>query len=152
MSDGDFGEDPFLSSSHGPYPQNPTTPIRSRRGLLSSGYSLPAPPLATPNSSSNSTNALESSPRSRMDPSSTPSMSQWKAQMTDRPASLPMLPFATRGFRNPDTVPAFHPFETTIPEKLFFEIQLLCSNTGLSGGGFRFSCAPDPSHAAHRYR
>ncbi len=56
--------------------------------------------------------------------------------MAGRPTSLPMLPFATRGFRNPDAVPAFHHFETTMSDKLSIDIQFLCSNTGLSGANF----------------
>ncbi|KAI4920683.1 uncharacterized protein J4E92_008326 [Alternaria infectoria] len=61
---------------------------------------------------------------------------QWTAQMDGRPTSLPMLPFTTRGFRNPDAVPAFHRFETTISANLSFGIRFMCDDYEHSGVSF----------------
>jgi acyl-CoA synthetase (AMP-forming)/AMP-acid ligase II len=55
--------------------------------------------------------------------------------MEDFP-SLPMLPFATLGFRDPDAVPAFHRFECTASAKLAFDVQFCCDSNGLSGENF----------------
>lgn len=56
--------------------------------------------------------------------------------MESRPTSLPMLPFTTRGFRNPDAVPAFHRFETTISANLSFDIRFMCDNYEQSWANF----------------
>jgi hypothetical protein len=58
-------------------------------------------------------------------------MEQWKASLKDRPASRPPLPYATRGFRNPDAVPAFHGFEITVTTKLSFDIRCFCQDNGI---------------------
>ena len=55
--------------------------------------------------------------------------------MRDRP-SLPVLPFANLGFRNPDAVPAFHRFECIIPTSLSFGVRCLCDNNDVSGVNF----------------
>jgi hybrid polyketide synthase/nonribosomal peptide synthetase ACE1 len=46
--------------------------------------------------------------------------------MEGRPLSLPLLPFTTRGFRNPDAVPSFHRFETAASANLSFDIRFMC--------------------------
>ncbi|KAF1849625.1 acetyl-CoA synthetase-like protein, partial [Cucurbitaria berberidis CBS 394.84] len=52
----------------------------------------------------------------------------WQAQFKQRPPTLPMLPFATRGFRNPDAIPAFHRFEAVLPTEDSMNLRFASMN------------------------
>jgi hypothetical protein len=58
-----------------------------------------------------------------MFPSRGSGLASWEAQLRDRPASLPMLPFATQDFRDPNASPSFHKHELTLPKELASHIQ-----------------------------
>jgi hypothetical protein len=131
----DIDEDPLLSSSPEPHPEELNTPTRLRRAPLSTDYSLSVPLSTIPESPDNSTAALESSFAFRIAPLPISGIRKWKAQMRDCP-SLPVLPFATLGFHNPDAVPAFHRFKCIISASLFFDIGCLCDNNDVSGVNF----------------
>jgi acyl-CoA synthetase (AMP-forming)/AMP-acid ligase II len=126
MHTSDFDEDPFLSPSSDSNRLEPATPTPASRAQSNSGYSLPAPPPATFTSPSNAIDAFESSPRSRMTALPTSGLEQWTAHMEGRPLSLPLLPFTSRGFCNPDAVPSFHRFDAAASADLSFDIRFMC--------------------------
>jgi non-ribosomal peptide synthetase component F len=58
-------------------------------------------------------------------------MEHWKATLEDRPTSMPLLPFAMRGFRNPDSVASFHSFEIKLSTKLTSDLRLFYQDNAI---------------------
>ncbi|KAF2833447.1 acetyl-CoA synthetase-like protein [Ophiobolus disseminans] len=59
-------------------------------------------------------------------PSLDSGLALWHAQMQDRPPSMPMLPFATKGFRDPDAPPMFHRHEQTLSNNTTMDMRSEC--------------------------
>ncbi|KAH7094376.1 hypothetical protein FB567DRAFT_1962 [Paraphoma chrysanthemicola] len=64
----------------------------------------------------------------RLRPSLSPGsdLTLWQAQLKDRPPALPMLPFASRGFRDPDTSASFNRYEQMLPQDLTMNLRMAC--------------------------
>jgi hypothetical protein len=52
--------------------------------------------------------------------------SLWQAQLKIRPSSMLMLPFATRGYRDPDAIQTFHHYELEVPAGLMMNMRIAC--------------------------
>ncbi|KAG9190454.1 hypothetical protein G6011_08542 [Alternaria panax] len=131
----DLDEDPLSSSSPDAHPEELDTPTRPRRAPLNSNCSLSVPLSKIPESPDSSSFASENSSPSKMVPLLSSGIIEWKSHMENHPF-LPMFPFSTIAFRDPDAVPAFHRFEFTTSAKLSFDVRFLCSNNNISGVNF----------------